>query len=334
MYVGNNDWTFLHSEDSGVHVARRDPPQQAKVAFAVAVDSRDAAPSDVFIGIGDPDTNVQGEVLWSSDPATTGWTQLNLVAYTAVTCAGNIPMRPIGLAVGRDATGLQNTYVVAAVDNCGMWRGVSTVPFNPNSIAWTQTALPSLILGDQMGIVQAPVVWPDWPGTGNDNFVYIIDRAAKKLWRSQDFGATWDAAELWPVPGAALTADTGYLAADPSTLGRLWATTNQVAGTWLLTNAHGTLGTQQFTGTSAPKNPGPVAVRPGSDDVYIAGRVNAAGDQAELWRSLMLGSNWTKLGTSFYRSSSLFPTRLSVSGTPGLAYESMAGQGVTVTNQI
>ena len=85
---------------------------------------------------------------------------------------------------------------------------------------------------------------------------------------------------------------------------------------------------------TTPLNPGPVAVRPGSDDVYIAGRVNTTGNQAELWRSLNSGGQWDMLAGSFYRASSMFPSGLSVSGTPGFAYESMAGQGVTVTNQI
>jgi hypothetical protein len=190
------------------------------------------------------------------------------------------------------------------------------------------------VVPDQAGIDAAPMTWPGEAG----QYVYLLDRKQGIVFRSDDYGSCGSWEPILDVPGLGLTTTTGFLVADPTTAGRLWLTTSERSGTYLITNAH-TVGQYGITcpGTncqqfSTPVSPGPVTVKPGTSTVFIAGRVSSGVDAA-LWRSTTLGVSWENLATTSYKGAAMFP--LAVAATSdGYVYVATRGMGVIVVSGV
>jgi hypothetical protein len=322
-YVANVDWTFFWSDDYGDNANRRDVPPTANVKAAFAVATDPAIATDVYVAVGNelPDAqyNNHGEIYLNHDlPGQDTWVNMGLADAEASMCSGvgGSDMRPIGLAVGSDGS---HTVIVAAVDGCGLWQYVS-------GTGWSQVKPPTQVLAYQGGTLQSPVVWPN----PSQPYVYVLDRHAGALWRSNSYGASgsWTRIvhDLPDVDGN----DIGFLAGDPGTTGRLWLTTGESDGTYRLENAHsGTLQKYQFTDAGDPVNPGPVAVKPGTHVVYIAGRVDPDHTLVDMWTSSNGGTSWSTVTTTDYQGTAVFPSNLAISDDD-FAYIPTAGQGVVV----
>ena len=164
---------------------------------------------------------------------------------------------------------------------------------------------------------------------------FVLDRQRGKLFRSQDWGATW--AAILTVPGSALDPFTGFLAADPTTVGRLWLTTNEADGTYVIENAQDQLpncvAMVNCTKDATPVNPGPVTVR-SDGKVFIAGRI-APGVDAELWSASSPFATWTRLATPEYRGAAVLPLSVAAtSSTDQHVYVGTAGNGVVVLSGV
>jgi hypothetical protein len=327
LYIGAQDWNFFYSTDRGTHVTRLDLPTDLETtsAYAVALDERDAQPLDVFLAAGGRE-NMNGEVYENDDPPNQSWRPTGLEARTsdpASPCPDTAKGgHPLGLSIGRDASRAQ--VIIAAVNGCGVWRRTL-------GMGWRQAGQQTLLLGDQGGINQAPVVWPDWPST-NDPYVYVLDRYQGALFRSNNYGSPGSWCRIWAdIPGLGPgSAWVGYIAADPLVQGRLWLTTGERDGTYLITNADTTScnGTPSSTKYLAPVYPGPIAVKPNTSVVYVA--TDPSELAPELWRSPAPFSSWTPLADDTYKAAVIVPLDISV--TPGLSnavvYVGTAGQGV------
>jgi len=324
LYIGAIDWTFLHSEDHGVTVARRGVGVGPDVSagFAVAIDAQDAAPRDAYLAAGDPEElEPVGQIFYDADPQNSAWGSSGL---DVTNCQDGASENPIGVGINRKGA---DVVRIAAVDGCGIWRRQA-------GQGWLQMERPTSMLDDQGSIQFTQVVWPSWPGTSNE-YVFIVDRKAGKLYRSQDWGVTWSA--ILTVPGSALDSFTGFLAADPTTLGRLWLTTNQTDGTYLLANTHDQLPNcvvfVNCTKYAAPVNPGPVTVR-SDGKVFVAGRI-APGVDAELWSATSPFATWTPLATPDYRGAAVLPlTVAATSSADQRVYVGTAGNGVVVISGV
>src|SRR5439155_12924221 len=187
------------------------------------VDPGGAVPRDVYLGAGDPEEVVtSGQVYYDKDPQGSAWATTDLVLSN---CQDQASENPIGIGVNSKGA---DAVRIAAVDGCGVWR-------KQGGQTWLQVERPTRMLDDQGPIQFIPVVWPSWAGTSNEH-VFVLDRQRGKLFRSQDWGATWSA--ILTVPGSALDPFTGFLAADPTMVGRLWLSTNEADGTYVIENAH------------------------------------------------------------------------------------------------
>jgi hypothetical protein len=324
LYIGAIDWTFLHSEDHGASVARRgtDVGPDVSAGFALAVDAQGTVPRDVYLGAGDPEEVApSGQVYYDVDPQNSAWSSTGL---TLSNCQVDASENPIGIAVNRKGS---DVVRVAAVDGCGVWR-------RQGGQSWSQMERPTFMLDDQGPIQFTPVVWPSWSGTTNE-YVFVLDRQAGKLYRSQDWGVTW--ATILSVPGAPLDPFTGFLAADPTTLGRLWLTTNQADGTYVIDNAQDQLpncvAMVNCTKFATPANPGPVTVRT-DGKVFVAGRI-APGLDAELWSATSPFTVWTPLATPEYRGAAGLPLSLvATSPADQHVYVGTGGNGVVVVSGV
>jgi hypothetical protein len=331
VYVAATDWQFFHSTDwfdsvTRTQVVGQDP---ATYGFSVAVDpvappSEDGV-ADVYLGIGAgraDEAGGAGEVYMSADPSAGVWTSLDLrSATTETTCESDFfDGRPLGLAVGRQD---DEPVVVAAVEGCGIWRWTS-------ASGWQRKKGPAYVLGSQDGLEKAPVSWP----TGS-SLVYVLDPAQKNLWISEDHGQTW--APLWPnMPGPGLGAGAGYVAGDSTDPDRVWVTTAEESGTWLIDCADDTPNGTQFSGAGTPSDPGPVALRPSTNNVFIATRQDA-GSSPKLWKDTGVISScssatvtWETVvdNDNLYKGTAVFPRNILVTNdaTPK-AYVGTAGQG-------
>lgn len=332
-YIVDQDWTFLYSEDHGATVARHDPSASEKTGVSMAVDVQDGSVSDAYLGIGDtaqgPTYNTAGDVFMSSDPTSSSWTSLDLRSATmSPPCPTGVETAvPLGMAVGRDISG--TVFVVAAVNNCGVWR------YDSSTDDWTQEE-GITVFGPQDNITFAPMAWPG--GTGP--YVYLLNRSTQKLYYSDDYGQSWS--QLWSVPGGTMDNSTGYLAADPVVTGRLWVTTNETKGTYRLDGVQdGVIDcTTHYSGTSDPSNPGPVIVRPGASTVYVATRASQTVTAVALVRTspgttgCPKPATWTNVttGNTTYQGAARFPGAMAAvpDGTTNYLYVAPAGAGVLV----
>jgi hypothetical protein len=327
LYVASTDWGFMHSSDHGTTMGRRVPATDS--GYAMTLDEKDTSGTlDAFIASGGLDTG-PGEASHMVDPVG-DWDDLGLNTELEAGCDDPPPMPdPIGVAVGRTAGG--STVVIVAVDNCGLWRRVGG--------SWTQVADPSVVMGNQGGINQAPMVWPDW-SPSNDPNVYVFDQDQGALFRSSNYGAAGSWGQVWPPSDLGQVGPwAGYVAADPTVTGQLWVTTGLSGGTYLLESAHEPMNmvVTKFDGSGAPAYPGPVAVKLAGGSprrVYVVGRTTGvSGFDPEIWYSDNSGTNWSTFGTDDYRAAVIIAMDVAAS-RDGYAYVGTSGQGVVVNTDV
>jgi hypothetical protein len=335
VYIGSTDWTYFWSTDEATSVSQQEVNMPgATYGFYVAVDPYDTFQhADTYLGVGagspdmiGTDEDFHGEVFKNTNPAGGVWNTMDLSSKTtADKCEDpTIRGRPIGLVIGRQGA---TTMVVAAVDGCGLWRWDSI------SGIWGQVKGWGSVLGNQ-AVEKAPLAWPK---TATPNYVYVLDRTTRELWRSNDYGSFGSWQIFWEVPALEppLTDGSGYIAADPTVQGWVWVTTEASDGTWLLIDIDGNgLDCLPIKYTS-PIDPGPIAIRPGTRDVYIATRqTTAPGSLPKFWKGTVSGTNcvdvsvsWTQSSDVIYQQAAVFPRALSWGNPDTYVHVGLGGQG-------
>lgn len=286
------DWSSLGSVD-GFETVRQHSPGKL---YGTAVTFGPAGTA--YLASGLKDANSGGEVYSNTDiTGGVSWRNERLGAVTG-------GRRPMAISA-RTVNGA--TVLLAAVQGSGVWR--------KSGGAWRQVsrtagASPSPFLRASFG----------WSAAGK--VVFLYDNMSG-LWRSTDAGLTWQ--RIWsrmPTPGSA-----GYVAADPSTPGRLYVA-NGSAGLYRLDGATGgSVDAGTLPAVQARSGPvGPVAV--GVDGaVLVSVPAGPDGTGAQLLRSGDGGGSWTDVSDAAYRAAGGQASGIALDRN-GTLYVVLSGNGV------
>jgi hypothetical protein len=313
VYIVDTDWKLLYSEDKLYHVRQKQDGMivEGRSGNEIAIDAS-TIPSTIFLGVGNRDKNMNGEVYSNTNVAANQWVSEGLSTYTN-------GKRIAGLGVRTLASG--ERVIIAAVEQGGVWRKTS-------SSGWRKVIDESkLATGNNK---RMPVAWT------NSNYVYLYDRGSG-IWRSSDNGATWTSSPIWakttsPISystaGTTAYMDTGYIAADPTSNYVLYVSTDD--GLYKLTNA--AKGTSVGDGINAYRL-GSTSLRPGPVTVDGNGKMYATNisvpdiSNAGLYGYDKTDSTLSLISDSFYNGSGGFPLGISV-GSDGTIYVAMNGTGI------
>ena len=294
VFAATADWVMLSSADTGWSFELRSPT--SGTGFALALDTS-SNPAALYVATGSPLLNRGGEIFANSDALSNGWTPMGLATFASG--------RVLAVAVQRvDA----QPVVLAAVDGGGVWRKSGSGP-------WAQVNRDVLTQPGAVGGVS--LAWP------SGSTVFLFDRQSG-LWRSVDAGATWT--QVWDRTSG--PSFTGYVAADPTTPGRVYVSVGD-EGLYRLDGADS--GTVQG-GQIHPdllgelRHPGPVTVS--SAGVVYACELGTDGPP-DILSSADAGKNWRSLGDATYRASALFPLGIAVSPS-GIMYLALNGNGLLI----
>jgi hypothetical protein len=279
-YVGVTDWTFLASGDALDTVKQNRPAGSESVGTSISFD-RNFTPARVYIGSGDRDQNIGGEVYSIGDPLTsTTWTDEGLSGPAA----GKIP---IAIAANRPTGGA--LIILAAVDNSGIWRKSGTT--------WTKVNGVAMSAVQSTGFASMSWLW-------NTTIAYLYDRESG-IWRSADSGQNWT--KIWNHPSS--VRNTGFVAAEPGNPSRLYVSAND--GVYRLDGADvGTVEGGQINPVNLGiSKPGPIASR--NNRLFVA-RAASGSTTPALFRSHDAGATFTDVADGYYRASALFPDGLAV----------------------
>jgi hypothetical protein len=288
VVAASSDWGVLVSSDGARTVRGADI---APYVFDVAIDAATGATSAAG---GSPTANRLGEIWTTADAqANAVW-----VAEGLGRAAGGV--RPVGVAVGRDAGGAR--VLLAGTDGSGVWRKVGAG-------AWTRLSVAAMAERQTTG--RAVLAWP-----AGGTLVYLYDRHTG-VWRSRDAGRTW--AMLWRRPSPVVR--TGHLAVAAATPSRLWVSTRD--GLYRLDNAATgsvSAGTVTPRTVAGQPRPGPIAIAP-DGAVWATGRA-VRGVPPGIWRSADAGATWADMSDAAYRGAAAFPRDVAFDGaTPLVALE-------------
>lgn len=285
FHVALADWVMRSSTDSLATVSIG-PPGNASSGHAVAVSG-----DNTLLALGDNLTNTAGEV-WLRDAS--GWRSLNLGPSTS-------GKRVVALAARTDGDG--SLLTLAAVERGGLWRKVGSGPWE--NVSTVAAAGPARGWGGSL-------VW-----SGSTAFYFDRDMG---VFRSTDNGATWS---MWFAKKSP-TALTGYLAVDPTTAGRLYASVGFDA-VYRFDDA--TSGAANPVRLSPSTTPGPVIV--GNDGVVFLSTLGLGGNAPQLLRSATAGESWVDIADATYRAYAIFPSSLALGADRTLAV-GLSGSGVLV----
>ncbi len=295
LYTATIDWVFTYSNDGGAHFRQNKP--SANAAYGLALDTS-RTPSVAYVGVGDRDENIMGEIYSNVDAGGAGsWVSEDL----AVVAGGK---RPLAVSVNR--VGGQ-PVILAAVEGSGLWRKANG--------AWSRVSATAM-----SGVQNAKAASFAWlPGSTN---VFLYDLASG-VWRSGDSGQSW--IKIWSRPSAAW--HTGYLALDPTERSTLYVSNKD--GLYRLPNSlSGSVDTGTLTpATLSVTDPGPLTF----DDagaLYATSLVSSL-DRGRLWRSDDRGATWRDLSDPYYRSGAGLPFALDV-GPDGRIYVALDGNGLYI----
>lgn len=319
VFVGNTDWVLMYSTDSMHHIAHNPPPNENHdytmgMALALGEDNR------LYVAGGDRDDNTGGEIY--SNPAPTEqqnsnnkWTSEKLKDV-----AGGA--RPVGLTVGKDASGA--TVLLAAV--IGDDRNDTTGGIFRKAASGVWQKVEAKAMGGRASTKNASFAWAK-----NSPIVYLYDRDSG-VWRSKDYGATWT--NIWNHPSP--EEQTGFIVVNPANAAQLYISARD--GFYRADDAD----------SAAQLNPRKVEtiVRPGAFTVagqtlYVTGRAgSAAGEKparlyatARAWEKDAAKQKWTDISDDYYKSIANFPYSLSAD-KDGTLYIATSGNGAIVGRPI
>jgi hypothetical protein len=311
VFVGNTDYGILNSINDMNSVAAT--INQVTTLFptsglSVAVDPTATPTSTVYLGIGQHDTNTNGDILVNTDIAGGGgWTSLGLTTSPS-------GLRPIGLLAAHSAT---HTYVLAAVQDGGIYERTDTGSF---------TQVTGLGAPPMTGESTKSAIFAWNPGSSN---VYLYDRAGG-VWRGSNYG-TGQWTEI--LIQASNTERTGYIATDPTNNSVVYISNG--TGVYEATNADtadpggGVNLSKTQIGSTYITNPGAISVAASGGYLFVCDRATVSG-QAKLWRASLanLTTSWTDVATSAYRGAALFPLSMATNSAGDHIYIATDGDGV------
>lgn len=311
LYVATTDWVFITSPDHLATVAQNRPASSAadrsgSSAKDVAVRS---GTSTVYVGAGARDTNESGEVWSNPDPLhSRTWTDEGLSDATGGNRVQCVTTRTGDVVIAGVEEGSSTFGGVAG--GGGIWRESAGV--------WTKTSPPGL-LGAGLG---QRCIFASAPGSP---VLYVYDRGSG-IWRSSDSGkpGTWT---LIYARRSTVGNHAGYLATDPTTPGRLYASVDDgtVAGVLRFDNADTSTAATTVLGSFA--HPGALAVGP-RGALYVHVPPTSAAP-ATLYRSTDGGATFSVVSDAHYQQAAARVNAMSV-GADGYVYVVTQGTGVLV----
>ena len=297
VYVGDTDYRIFYSTNHGASVTVSTPAGADTVGFQICVD---AVNSEVYAGLGNRDSNIGGEVFSNpdpTDPAHNSWTKENLGTVT-----GNL--RPRGLVVGRDSTGT-NRVILATVEGGGLYRKIGTGNWGLTNSTINPAA------GEHTSF--------SW--VSGSPYVYCFDQGTG-VWRSSDYGATWT--KIWAHASTATR--TGYVVADPNTVGLLYISSSDAVYRATGANTGGTISPTSIGGSA---NPGGLALANG---ILYAADLDASGHNARLYQWLNPATSSTASNiadATIYPGQAGWPSAIAVS-SDNYIYGSQNSDGTIV----
>jgi hypothetical protein len=301
IYLGDTDWGMFSSAD-GFSTQQGITDDQftsgSTDAYDTVVDS-EVSPPVVYVGVGNRDSNTQGDLLSAPAPATSAaaFQSLGLAAATG----GGRP-----LAVGVVDTSGTPTLIVA-VDGGGMWTRTGTGPWVQDTGLFTEVQ-PS-----------ASEVAAMATGTGSQaSTVYAYDPSVG-VWRSLDAGAPGSWTLIWQHESLAAVPFLMVDSADPTTL---WVSAS--GGLYQLDDA---ASTSTFTGVQPVISGATSGLAELNGQVFTTELVPGTG--LELQVSDPTGANFTDLGNSELSGTLATASSIAVA-SDGTVYVATAGSGVIV----
>ncbi len=204
VYLGDTDWGMFSSAD-GFSTQQGISDDQFSstdtVGYATVVDGG-VSPPVVYVGVGNRDSNTQGDLMSAAAPAMSP-SDFQSTGLGAATGGG----RP--LAVGVVDTSGTPTLIVA-VEASGLWTSVGTGP-------WMQDT--SLFMSDPTNTPTAAIA----TGSGAQAQTVYAYYPQRGVFRSLDAGAPGTWTEIWAHPSVATVP---FLMVDSSDPTRLWVSAN------------------------------------------------------------------------------------------------------------
>ncbi len=297
IYLGDTDWGMFSSAD-GFSTQQGITDDQftsgGTVGYDTVVDGA-MSPPVVYAGVGNRDSNTQGDVVSAAVPAVSS-TAFQSLGLAAATGGG----RPLALGVV-DTSGTPT--LVVAVEASGMWTRVGSGP-------WTRDA--SLFTTDQPPT--AAIATGSGPQTST---VYAYDRTVG-IYRSLDAGTPGSWTLIWTHPSLAAVPFLMVDSADPT---RLWVSAS--GGVYRLDGAASTM-----FGSVLPIVPG-VTSGLGELDGHVFTTELVNGTGLELQVSDATGASFADLGNSELSGTLATASSIVVAGD-GAVYIATVGSGVIV----
>ena len=219
---------------------------------------------------------------------------------SATSTAANCPM---GLFAGRDSA--NHRYVVVVTQGAGVWRATCPDAVITSASVWTWAKTDAAI-GTSGQLEQVVPIVADAAGT-----LYLFDRA-KGVYRSTTQGASWT--QVW----AKTTADkrSGWLAANPASVGEVWASTDdglyQIAGANTGTVAAGTATLTQIAPATFA---GAAGIAFYAGQVYAVAFATAGTPVNRLLTAASPYTSWADAGGDSFSSYASLPKQLVINGS-------------------
>ena len=213
VYQTNVDYRMFESEDN-LRTARSigKTSGMEQDGWSLALDAS-TSPTTVYIGFGDRDANILGQI-WKRDSAGT-WTQIDSNAFGG--------LRPTSLGVTRDLA--NQPVLIAGVQESGLWRKVGDG-------AWSKLSIAAPAAGKNIMMAQGSNR-ADIRVASDSKTFYLYDRATG-VWRGDNYGANWT--RIYASPSATNAETVGYLRTHPSDLKVLFI--SDTNGVHRITNAN------------------------------------------------------------------------------------------------
>ncbi|MDQ5886201.1 MAG: hypothetical protein QG628_598 [Patescibacteria group bacterium] len=213
VYQTNVDYRMFESEDNLVTANTIGKPSgMEQDGWSLALDAS-TNPSTVYLGLGDRDANILGQI-WKRDSAGT-WTQIDNNAFGG--------LRPTSLGVTRDTS--NQPVLIAGIQESGLWRKVGDG-------AWTKLSIAAPVAGENIMMSQGSNRADIRIASDNKTF-YLYDRATG-VWRGDNYGANWT--RIYASPSATNAETVGYLRTHPSDVKILFI--SDTNGVHRITNAN------------------------------------------------------------------------------------------------